>query len=224
MRSKITPDGRKSPGRKKPTFIEEARRRQIVRSAITTIASGGLAQASLARIADEVGISKSVISYHFDGRDELIEEIVTALLSEANRFIRSRVERETGCPAKLRAYIEASFTFMAEHRENFVAMVDIWGSFGTVEAKRAFNATAYDPCRRHIEAILRQGRLDGDFRDFTPRTLAATIQGAIDGVMLQWVFDEGAVDLVECAAELTAMFDLATRDPARPGPATGNGG
>ncbi|MEV8632082.1 TetR/AcrR family transcriptional regulator [Streptosporangium sp. NPDC051023] len=223
MRSKITPDGRKSPGRKKSTFIEEARRRQIVRSAITTIASGGLAQASLARIADEVGISKSVISYHFDGRDELIEEIVVALLSESNRFIRARVDQELGCPAKLRAYIEASFAFMAEHRENFVAMVDIWGSFGTVDAKRAFNATAYDPCRRHLEAILRRGQQEGDFRGFTPRTLAATIQGSIDGVMLQWVFDEGAVDLAECAAELTIMFDLATRNPAGGAPTTGSG-
>ncbi|WP_271220599.1 TetR/AcrR family transcriptional regulator [Streptosporangium carneum] len=217
------PDGRKSSGRKKSTFIEEARRRQIVRSAITTIAGAGLAQASLARIADEVGISKSVISYHFDGRDELIEEIVTALLAESNRFIRSRVEQESGCPAKLRAYVEASFAFMAGHRDNFVAMVDIWGSFGTAEAKRAFNATAYDPCRRHIESILRKGQQDGDFRDFTPRTLAATIQGAIDGVMLQWVFDEAAVDLAECAAELTAMFDLATRNPAGPDPVTGDG-
>ncbi|MFD0887451.1 TetR/AcrR family transcriptional regulator [Streptosporangium algeriense] len=214
MRSKITPDGRRTPGRKKPTFIEETRRRQIVDGAITTIAGAGLAQASLARIADEVGISKSVISYHFDGRDELIEEIVTSLLAESNRFIRSRVERETGGPARLRAYIEASFAFMAGHRENFVAMVDIWGSFGTAEAKRAFNATAYDPCRRHIEAILRRGQQEGDFRDFTPRTLASTIQGAIDGVMLQWVFDEAAVDLAECAAELTTMFDLVTRASA----------
>ncbi|MEV4091655.1 TetR/AcrR family transcriptional regulator [Streptosporangium saharense] len=211
MRSKITPDGRRTPGRKKSTFIEETRRRQIVSGAITTIAGAGLAQASLARIADEVGISKSVISYHFDGRDELIEEVIVSLLAESNRFIRSRVEQETGGPARLRAYIEASFAFMADHRENFVAMVDIWGSFGTPEAKRAFNATAYDPCRRHIEAILRRGQQDGDFRDFTPRTLASTIQGAVDGVMLQWVFDEAAVDLAECAAELTAMFDLATR-------------
>ncbi|MEV7008593.1 TetR/AcrR family transcriptional regulator [Streptosporangium sp. NPDC051022] len=217
MRSKNIPDGRKSPGRKKSTFIEEARRRQIVRSAITTIASAGLAQASLARIADEVGISKSVISYHFDGRDELIEEIVNALLSESNRFIRSRVEQRTGARAKLRGYVEASFAFMAEHRENFVTMVDIWGSFGTTEAKSAFNATAYDPCRRHLEAILRQGQQDGEFRDFTPRTLAATIQGAIDGVMLQWVFDEEAVDLAGCAAELAVMFDLTTSRPGRDG-------
>jgi len=89
--------------------------------------------------------------------------------------------------------------------------VDIWGSFGTVEAKRAFNATAYAPCRRHIEGILLRGQRAGEFRDFAPATVATTVQGAIDGVMLQWVFDEDAVDLAGCAAELAAMFDLVTR-------------
>ncbi|MEV0585549.1 TetR family transcriptional regulator C-terminal domain-containing protein [Nonomuraea sp. NPDC050310] len=187
------------------------RRRQIVQSAITTIAARGLAQASLARIADEVGISKSVISYHFAGKDELITEVISTLLAESNRFIKAWVDRVEGGPDKLRAYIEASFAFMAEHRANFAAMIDIWGSFGTVEAKRAFNATAYDPCRRHLAGILRRGQEEGDFREFTPATVAATIQGAIDGVMLQWVFDEESVDLAECAAELVSMFDLATR-------------
>ncbi|MFI6600652.1 TetR/AcrR family transcriptional regulator [Nonomuraea sp. NPDC050536] len=205
MRSKVEPEGRKR------TFTEEARRRQIVECAITTIAKEGLAQASLARIAGEVGIAKSVISYHFAGKDELISEVINALLRESNQFIKGWVERADTAQDRLRAYIEASFAFMAEHRENFAAMVDIWGSFGTVEAKRAFNATAYDPCRRHLEGILKAGQDSGEFRAFTPRTMAATIQGAIDGVMLQWVFDAQAIDLPECAAELTAMFDLATR-------------
>jgi TetR/AcrR family transcriptional regulator, fatty acid metabolism regulator protein len=198
-------------GRKKSTFIEEARRRQIVQSAISTIASIGLAQSSLGRIAEEVGISKSVISYHFAGKDELIREVIRALVTEADQFIKSSVDRCTSGPDKLRAYIEASFAFMAGHRSYYAVMVDIWGSFGTVEAKRAFNATAYDSYRSYLVKILEEGQREGAFRDFTQVTLAATVQAAIDGVMLQWIFDESSVDLRECAAELISMFDLATR-------------
>src|SRR6202453_4771003 len=46
------------------TFIETARRAQIVAAAIDTIAELGYAQASFARIADRVGISRGLISYH----------------------------------------------------------------------------------------------------------------------------------------------------------------
>ena len=53
------------------TFIETARRAQIVAAAIDTIADVGYAQASFARIAERLGISRGLISYHFTGKDEI---------------------------------------------------------------------------------------------------------------------------------------------------------
>jgi AcrR family transcriptional regulator len=58
--------------REKPTFIEEARRKQIVEAAMETIADSGYVNASLAEIAKSADISKGVISYHFESKDELI--------------------------------------------------------------------------------------------------------------------------------------------------------
>ena len=58
------------------SFIEEARRRQIIDTAIRTIATRGYSRTSLAEIAREAGISKGVISYHFEGKGE--EEATTA--------------------------------------------------------------------------------------------------------------------------------------------------
>jgi AcrR family transcriptional regulator len=49
------------------SITEAARRAQIVAAAVTVLADRGFASASLAAIADEVGISKGVISYHFAG-------------------------------------------------------------------------------------------------------------------------------------------------------------
>jgi AcrR family transcriptional regulator len=58
-------------GQRNQTFIEAARRAQIVTAAIETIAGLGYGQASLARIAERAGTSKGVISYHFPGKDDL---------------------------------------------------------------------------------------------------------------------------------------------------------
>jgi len=38
------------------------------------------------------------------------------------------------------------------------------------------------------------------------QVMATVIQGAIDGVMLQWVFDPEAVDLKDASRELSEMF------------------
>ncbi len=41
---------------------------------------------------------------------------------------------------------------------------------------------------------------------FDEQMMAAVIQGAIDGLMLQWVFDPNAVDLAQAGHELAELF------------------
>jgi AcrR family transcriptional regulator len=66
------------PGLQKDrTFIETARRAQIMAAAIDTIAELGYGQASLARIAQRAGTSKGVICYHFVGNDDLAPHLAS---------------------------------------------------------------------------------------------------------------------------------------------------
>ena len=101
MRSKDMDDSR--------SFVSSARRAQIVAAAIETLAEVGYANASLARIAARLGISKGVISYHFAGKDDLIAEIVRQVLQRAWAYIQPRIEAQTTGPEMLRAYIESHF-------------------------------------------------------------------------------------------------------------------
>jgi len=202
MRSNIQPIGQR-----KPSFIEEARRRQIVETAIQTIAKEGFSQASLAEIARKAGISKGVISYHFDGKEALIEEILRSLLREPAEFIKKSVGQYESALEQLRAYVDANFDFMSSHRDNYVALVDLWGRRGSSDGGH-FNAEAYEPSRHYIAHILEAGIDRGEFRPLPVLTAASVIQAAIDGVMLQWVFDERAIDFEDSRSE---VLDMITR-------------
>src|ERR1700691_6788837 len=103
-----------APRPKERTFTETARRQQIVAAAIDTIAEVGYAQASLARIAARIGISKGVISYHFAGKDDLIKQVVIDVIEAGRAYITPRVLAESTGPALLRAYIESNLAFMHE--------------------------------------------------------------------------------------------------------------
>jgi TetR/AcrR family fatty acid metabolism transcriptional regulator len=194
--------------REKLTFIEEARRKQIIGAAIETIAAEGYLNASLAEIAKHADISKGVISYHFDGKDELIDETINTILADSYKYIRSQVNAAGDSKRdRLQAYIRASFDYMAQNRTQFVAMVDLWGSFSSFERKQEHNRVAYDPCRRHLRAILEPGQKSGEFGQFPAHTLASIIQAAIDGVMLQWVFAPDSIDFEECQQQVINLFD-----------------
>lgn len=201
MRSNLQP-----VNQKKPSFIEEARRRQIVETAIQTIANQGFSQSSLAEIARKAGISKGVISYHFAGKEELVEEILRSLLRQPAEFIKERVGQHETALDQLRAYIEANFEFMESHRDNYVALVDLWGRRGGAGEENRFNADAYEPSRHYLAHILEAGREREEFRNLPVRATASLIQATIDGVMLQWVFDEASVDLDVSRSEVLEMI------------------
>ncbi len=194
----------KSVGQRR-SFIEEKRRSQIVEIAIQTIATQGFSQASLAEIAKEAGISKGVISYHFDGKEELIEEILRSLLRKPAEFVKERVLRAETALEKLRAYIEANFEFMKRNRVGYVALVDLWGQRDGAGAHNSLNADAYEPSRHYLAHILEEGQRAGEMRSLSVIPTASLIQGAIDGVMLQWVLDEKAVDLDVARDEVVHM-------------------
>jgi AcrR family transcriptional regulator len=197
---------------KERTFIEIARRQQIVASAIDTIAEVGFTQASLARIAERIDISKGVISYHFAGKDDLIRQVAIEIVEAARDYIVPRVLAESNGPATLRVYIESHLAFMREHRNYMVAIVDIVRNGGlTTGGQRRFDGKDVDGAVHFLEALLARLQAERELRtDFDPRVMAVAIRAVIDSVPYRLVLDPD-LDLDHHAREIATLFDLATR-------------
>ncbi len=199
-------------GPKERTFTENARRQQIVAATIDTIAEVGFAQASLARIADRIGVSKGVISYHFAGKDDLIRQVVIDIVEAGRAYIIPRVGTESTGPAMLRAYIESNLAFMREHRNSMVAIVDIARNGGvTTGGRRRVDGRDVDVAVHLLEELLARLQAEGKLRsDFDPGVMAVAIRAAIDSVPYRLVLDPG-LDIEYYAREIATIFDLATR-------------
>jgi AcrR family transcriptional regulator len=200
------------PETERRTFIENARRQQIVGAAIDTIAEVGYAQASLARIAARIGISKGVISYHFAGKDDLIKQVVIDVVEAGRAYILPLVFAESTGPATLRAYIESNLAFMREHRNYMVAVVEILrnGAF-TTDSGRRVDGQDIDVAAHLLEGQLARLQAEGELRsDFDPGVMAVAIRATIDVVPHRLVRDPD-FDIENYAREIAAIFDLATR-------------
>jgi TetR/AcrR family transcriptional regulator, fatty acid metabolism regulator protein len=194
------------------TFIEAARRAQIMAAAIDTIADMGYGQASLARIAERAGTSKGVISYHFAGKDDLIREIISEVLAKGEAYMVPRILAESSGPDMLRAYIGSNLAFMREHRNHLLAFLEIFLNARGEDGSPLVDEKSLDHQVTSLAQLLAHFQAAGDFRaDFDPQVMALAIRGAIDQVPLRMARYPD-LDVSSYARELAALFDRATRD------------
>jgi AcrR family transcriptional regulator len=193
----------------KRSFIELARRKQIIEQTIDTLADLGYAQTSLAQIAKRAGISKGVISYHFAGKNELIRETFFAVYIAGAEFMGPQIERATTATGRLRAYIESNLGFMHAHPRHIRAIAEIVAGWRDERGKFPLTAQDEEPIVDILMAMLRDGQERGELRAFDPRVVARSLRGAIDAAAGELVVRPDT-DLVAYGRELADLFERAT--------------
>ena len=194
----------------KRSFIEEARRAQIIDCAIDVIAELGFAQASLSQIAKRAGISAGVISYYFAGKDDLIREVAGHVFQKGGAFIRPRVDGRPTASETLRAFIVASVDYVAERPAYTRAVMNIIRAGRAENGQPRYDEALEAPRRDGFEQILRWGQEAGEFRRFDVSVMARTIIEAVDAVPPQLAENPG-LDMAAYGRELATLFDHATR-------------
>lgn len=191
------------------SFLEAARREQIVGCAIEILAEEGYRHSTLTRIAQRAGISKGVILYHFRGKDDVLEQVVEAVFAVATESTHPQVEAESTAAGKLRAYLRARVGFLATHRGHMLALFEIWMNLRDAEGRLRLGEADAEQTVDAIDRILRAGQDAGEFGEFSVPVMAMTIRQAVDGVLLR-LRGQPDLDLDLYAEELVALFERTT--------------
>ncbi|MEW9548117.1 TetR/AcrR family transcriptional regulator [Nonomuraea sp. NPDC050783] len=185
----------------------EARKAQIASAAIAVLAERGYAETTFEAICEHAGLSsKRLITYHFAGKDRLLEAVVQQVVADAAAFMRPALEAATGPRAQLEAFIRSNLAFVAAHPTHVRAVQQI-----------AFNQAPVggperDAALARLVALLADGQRTGAFREFDRTVMAAALRASLD-TMAERVAD--GLDPGACADELVELFDRATRAEPR---------
>lgn len=168
------------------------------------IADGGIAKASMARIAERAGVSVGVISYHFGNKAGLIEAVVDSVAQDAVAVMEPQIVAQPTAARGLRTLIVSNLEFLRDNANGFRALLEIIQNDPAVYAVQGGKAVT------DVEKVLAWGHRTGEFRDFDTRVMAIAIRSAIDAVA--HLAGSGIrVDIDRYAAELSGLFDRATR-------------
>lgn len=171
----------------KQSFIAEARREQIIQACIDALNEYGYTNVSLTKVAQKAKVSTGLISYHFSGKMDLVNQTLLYLLNKKLDFISGKVVQEQTSISQLKAYIEASLAYQVANYKNNIALIEIVFNAKDEEGVPYYRADdeEEDQLNALLKDILLEGQKRKEFSDeFDVEMMCVLIQGAIEESML----------------------------------------
>ena len=189
------------------------------------IAERGLDATKIEDIAEVTGIPKATIYYHLDGKDAVLEFLLSDLLDLIAGAVGVAVAGDDTARARLQAAVRAQLQVMLEHPFLCRALVgDLGRATRLPDLADALRAAFYEP----IEQLLADGVADGTLRQVAdPTAVAMSVFGAITVTGLNAAVSGPSADPVADASRyadaVTALIlnGLATGPSPEPAPEPG---
>jgi len=103
--------------------MPEVRKPQLIEATIRVIAGSGMANASVAAIGKEAGVSPSIINHYFGGKDGLLEACMRHLLKKLSDDLRLKKDnvRNDDPLGKVLAIVEGNFVDVGDTGSTWLA-------------------------------------------------------------------------------------------------------
>ncbi|SNS89966.1 TetR/AcrR family transcriptional regulator [Rhodococcoides kyotonense] len=179
--------------RETPTFIQSARRTQLVGVAIDVIAEVGAEKASLNKVAERAGVSRGVLTYHFGSRDGLLDAVVAEVYSVAAEQVGPAVTDATTPRDALAHFITGSIEFYANYPRHMSSLASIFASGHTPRATSGEHASEM----LEVDMILSRGIDVGQFRPMDTELMAVVIRSILDAALKRVAAGSDTHSLIE---------------------------
>ncbi|OZG71079.1 hypothetical protein BTA51_22110 [Hahella sp. CCB-MM4] len=178
-----------------PKIVDkDARRLEITRAAAEVFSLKGFQGASVDDIAEAAGVSKGSLYGYFKSKEEIFYATFQAYQAELVQECMQAMESEGTASDKLTAFLMVTVTSLHDHIEMFPLTLELWAAASSGPARERFGSvmeSLYREFRGITAGLIELGKAIGEFReDVEPEAVAAWLVGGLDGLMLQYWFDQ----------------------------------
>jgi len=185
-------------------------RERILAAAVRRIASEGIDEVRIARIAMDAGVSASLVHYHFETRDALLAEALRYSYERAGDVrIESGALPETSHAERLRSMIDQCLPTNPSLHEDWVLWVELWLRAVRHPEMRPVAEELYGRMHDWFAREIRAGIEAGEFADCDPDEVADHTLALIDGFGIRNLIEDEAVPLERARR---AVADALARD------------
>jgi TetR/AcrR family fatty acid metabolism transcriptional regulator len=185
--------------------VAAERKEQIVRATVDCISKFGYHNFSMQDVARTAGVSKGIIHYYFLNKDELMMSVLDKVAGDIERVLQSDMANIEDPFQKMEIFVNVCFDVVRSTREYYQVNMDFWTQINQKDEVRAVIARHYAKFRETAAKVVRQGLEAGKFRKVDPAQYGSFVIAVIDGLSLQWLFDDKVFDydgMVKVASRL----------------------
>ena len=163
------------------------REEALVRSAYRVIARQGGHRLSLQDIADEAGVSKGLVLYHFKSKERLFLTTMRWALARTARRIRERIADADDARAALTALVDAVFVDPERNHEFTLLYLDLVEHAARVPSFAGLPDMTREIINGLYAEVITSGVADGVFHVDDVDDAAAAMRAYIEGTLLTWL-------------------------------------
>jgi AcrR family transcriptional regulator len=182
---------------------ERGARERILGAAVERIARDGIDEVRIARIAMDAGVSTSLVHYHFDTRDALLEEALEysyELAGDIRLGPEGDVD-EFGSVRRLAAMIDQFLPYPGMLERDWILYVELWLRAIRHPEMRPTAARLYTRMHEWFAEAITTGIERGEFaEDADPEGIANRILALADGYGVRVLF--GDLEVAQARQEI----------------------
>lgn len=180
----------------KPDVTAE-RKDQIVRATVECITKHGYHNFSMQDVARTAGVSKGIIHYYFLNKDDLMMSVLDRVAGDIERVLGQEMDAIQDPVQKLKIFMSVSFGIVKNTKEYYQVNMDFWTQINQKKEVRQVISRHYAKFRESCSRVIEEGIQTGSFKKVDPNVYASYVIAVIDGLSLQWLFDETVFDYDE---------------------------
>ena len=163
------------------------REMEIIRSAYRTMARRGSHRMSLRDVADEAGVSKALLLYHFGSKDALLLAAMKWALERTAVRIRNGLEGADNARDQIAALLDAVFIEPEANRDFCLFYLDLTEHAGRVPSFGELSNMLNEIVNGLYAEVIARGVSEGVFDVADVDVAARNMRALIEGTFLQWI-------------------------------------
>lgn len=186
--------------------VAAERKNQIVRATVECITKFGYHNFSMQDVARTAGVSKGIIHYYFLNKDELMMSVLERVSGDIERVLAADLETIDDPVKKIEIFVGVCCDVVRNTREYYQVSMDFWTQINQKEAVKEIISGHYQKFRHTVASIIDEGIEKGSFVNVDSNAYGSYIIAVIDGLSLQWLFDENVFDYDEIVKMATRLI------------------